>query len=87
MASSSAALPYTAPMPVGAKTLRPENTKKSASMACTFTRICDTDCAPSTSTLAPAACASATMVSTGVMVPRAFDTWVMATSLVRLLSS
>jgi hypothetical protein len=41
-------------MPVGAKTLWPEKTKKSASIACTLTRMCDTDWAPSTSTLAPA---------------------------------
>jgi len=87
VASRMAAFPYTTPMPVGAKTLWPEKTNQSASRACTLTRRWETDWAPSTSTLAPARWARSTISFTGVMVPRALETWVMATSLVFSLSS
>ena len=50
MASSRSPLPNTTPMPVGAKILCPEKTKKSQSSACTSTRMWETACAPSTST-------------------------------------
>ncbi|MCY1307934.1 hypothetical protein D9M69_225550 [compost metagenome] len=74
-------------MPVGPKILCPENTRKSASSACTLVRRCGTDCAPSTSTRAPTPWARAMISATGVMVPRALETWVTDTSLVRGQSS
>ncbi len=69
-------------MPVGAKSLWPERTKKSASRSCTSTFMCETDCAPSTSTRAPTRCAISTIVFAGVTVPSAFETCVKATILV-----
>ena len=87
MSSSTSRLPHTTPMPVGPKTLWPENTKKSAPMSCTSTRMCEMDCAPSTSALAPARCARATISLTGTTVPSAFDTCVTATILVRSFRS
>jgi hypothetical protein len=70
-------------MPVGPKILWPENTKKSASSACTSTGMCETDCAPSTSVRAPARCAIATISRTGTTCPSALDTCVTATIFVR----
>src|SRR5450830_794554 len=80
-------LTQTTPMPVGPNTLWPEKTKKSASRSCTSTRMCETDCAPSTKALAPTRCASSTISLIGVTVPSAFETCVTATILVRSLSS
>ena len=74
-------------MPVGANTLWPEKTKKSASSACTSTGMCETDCAPSTSTRAPWRCAIAIISRAGVTVPSAFETCVSATMRVRGPSS
>ena len=87
MSSSTSRRPQTTPMPVGPKTLWPENTKKSAPMACTSTAMCETDCAPSTSALAPAWWASSTICCTGTTVPSALETWVTETILVRGFSS
>ncbi|MNT37701.1 hypothetical protein D3C72_1738490 [compost metagenome] len=55
-------------------------------MACTSTRMCETDCAPSTSALAPARCASSTISRTGTTVPSALETCVTATMRVRWFS-
>ena len=57
------------PMPVGPHILCPLAARKSTSSACTSTGICGTDCAASTSTIAPAACARGTIVSSGAIVP------------------
>ena len=81
--SRMSALPKTTPMPVGAKILCPEKTKKSQSYCCTSTRVCATDCAPSNTTLAPYRCAIAIISCAGVIVPSAFDTWENETSFVR----
>ncbi len=56
-------------------------------MSCTSTARCTAPWLPSTSTGMPRACASLTTSLTGTMVPSAFDIWVMATSLVRGVSS
>ena len=53
IASSRAARPYSTPMPVGPKSLWPENAKKSQSSACTSTGRCGADWAPSTSVTMP----------------------------------
>ncbi len=66
-------------MPVGPNTLWPEKTKKSQSIDCTSTGMCETDCAPSTSTRAPWRCAIAVISRTGVTVPSALETCVIET--------
>ncbi len=81
IASSSARLPYRKPIPVGAHILWPLAARKSTSSACTSTGMCGTDCAASTSTSAPAACARGTIVSSGTIEPIVLETWVSATSL------
>ena len=70
-------------MPVGPYILCPEQTKKSQSSARTSTGSRDADCAPSTSTGTPRACASSVMARTGFTVPSAFERCVTATSRVR----
>ena len=70
-------------MPVGPNTLWPEKTKKSASSACTSTGMCETDCAPSTSTRRAMPVRHRDHLATGVMVPSAFETCVTETMRVR----
>jgi hypothetical protein len=53
----------------------------------TSTGMCETACAPSSSTVAPQRWAIAIISRAGVIVPSAFDTWVNATSLVRDVNS
>ncbi len=48
---------------------------------------CDTACAPSTSTAAPASCAASMTSRSGTIVPRALDTCAIATIRVRSVSS
>ena len=79
--------PYRAPIPVGPNTLWPEKTNQSQSSCCMSTRMCETDCAPSTSTRAPTRCAISIICRAGVTVPSAFETWESDTTLVREPSS
>ena len=78
-----AALPYSTPIPVGPKILWPENVKKSQSMRLTSIGMWGVDCAPSTKTGTPCAWAIAIICSTGLTVPKALETCVTATNLVR----
>ncbi len=71
-------------MPVGANTLWPEKTKKSQSSACTSTGMCETACAPSTSTQRAVAMRHLDhLACAGVTVPSALETWVNETRRVR----
>jgi hypothetical protein len=54
-----------------------------AAIARTSTGRCEAACDPSTSTGTPLACAIATISSTGLIVPSAFERWMTASSLVR----
>ena len=70
-------------MPVGAKILWPEKTKKSQPIDCTLTGMCETVWAPSMRTSAPCRLAAAVICSTGRIVPRLFEACVSETSFVR----
>ncbi len=86
IASSSDARPYSTPMPVGPKTLCPENAKKSQSSAWTSTGRCGADWAPSTSVTMPRSRACETIHRTGLMVPSALDRCATASRRVRSVS-
>ena len=87
MASSSSRLPHSTPMPDGPSILCAEKARKSAPSVVTSTGRCGTDWAPSATTSAPLAWASAAISATGGTVPVTLDWCVTATILVRSLIS
>ena len=80
IASSSARWPHSAPMPDGPSILWPDSARKSTPSATTSTGMCGTLCAASSTTSAPASCAMRLISATGLIVPSALLTWLMATS-------
>ena len=80
IASSSSRRPQSAPMPDGPSILWPERAAKSTPSAATSTGMCGTLCAASRTTSAPACVGRAAISATGLIVPSALLTWLMATS-------
>ena len=81
IASSSSRRPHRAPAPDGPHSLWPENARKSASMACTSTGRCGTDCAPSTRMTPPSPCTQSASSRIGLIVPSELDWSTTASSL------
>src|SRR3990170_1126950 len=81
--SSSSARPHRTPTPVGPQTLCEEKARKSQPSTWTSIRRCGAPCAASTTMIAPCSCAQAASCSTALIVPSAFETRLLATTLTR----